>query len=230
VVLTVLVVVIVFVVAGLAAWIVLRPGSDDDAGQSTNGLPPEAYEILSLSWEELEALLREAFERQNFRVFERGTGGTTVNAISGLADIVLERKGKRWLVSAKYWRENPVPGHAVQELYGTIVAAGAAGGYIITYGTFGPAAKVLAKERQIELLDGVKLSALIDPVRKNPSELTRRRLERAKQAETTGRRKVPCPLCGKPMMRRQEKFGPSAGQSYYACSDYPRCKGRRGIG
>ena len=227
--LTVLVVACVFAVAGLAAWVVLRPAPTEDANHSSTGLSPEAYEILSLSWEELEALLREAFERQSFRVFERGPG-STMSPAAGVADIVLERKGKRWFVSAKYWRENPVPGQAVQELYGAMVAAGAAGGFIITYGSFGPAAKVLAKERQIELLDGVKLSALIDPVRKNPSELTRRRLERAKQAETTGRRKVPCPLCGKQMQRRQEKFGPNAGQSYYACSDFPRCKGRRGIG
>ena len=227
--LTFLVVLAVLLVAGLAAWVVLRPHSADDGANRPAGLSPEAYEILSLSWEELEALLRESFERQNFRVFERAPGGT-IGPAAGLADMVLERKGKRWFVSAKYWRENPVPGQAVQELYGGMVAAGAAGGFLITHGHFGPAAKVLAKERQIELLDGVKLSELIDPVRKNPSDATRRRLERAKQAETTGRRKVPCPLCGKPMLRRQEKFGPDAGQSYYACSDYPRCKGRRQIG
>lgn len=227
--LTILVVLGVFLVAGLAAWVVLRPHPTDESLSSGTGLSPEAYEILSLSWEELEALVRESFERQGFRVFERSPG-SSMGPAAGLADMVLERKGKRWFVSAKYWRENPVPGQAVQELYGAMVAAGAAGGFIITHGNFGPAAKVLAKERQIELLDGLKLSVLIDPVRKNPSELTRRRLERAKQAETTGRRKVPCPLCGKPMLRRQEKFGPNAGQSYYACSDFPRCKGRRGIG
>ena len=227
--LTALVVLCVFAVAGAAAWVVLRPRSTDEPNHGGTGLTPEAYEILSLSWEELEALLREGFERQNYRVFERGAGNT-LGPASGLADMVLERKGKRWFVSAKYWRENPVPGQAVPELYGAMVAAGAAGGYIVTYGNFGPAAKVLAKERQIDLLDGTRLSALIDPVRKNPSELTRRRLERAKHAETTGRRKVPCPLCGKQMQRRQERAGPQAGQSYYACSDFPRCKGRRGIG
>lgn len=216
-------------VASVATWIVLRADPTVDPTGVARGLSPESYELLGLSWEELEALLRESFERQGFRVFER-SNGATLGPATGLADLVLERKGKRWFVSAKYWRENTVPGAAVQELYGAIVAAGAAGGFIITHGNFGPAAKVLAKERQVELLDGIKLSELIDPVRKNPSEITRRRLERAKQSETTGRRKVPCPLCGKSMQRRQEKFGPAAGQSYYACSDFPRCKGRRGIG
>jgi len=227
--LTALVVACAFAVAGLAAWSVLRARPRDEPGRTGAGLSPEAYEILSLSWEELEAYLREGFERQGFRVFERGAGGAPGPA-AGLADLVLERKGKRWFVSAKYWRENPVPGQAVQELYGAMVAAGAAGGYIITYGNFGPAAKVLATERKIELLDGIKLAALIDPVRKDPSEMTRRRLERATQAETTGRRRVPCPLCGKQMLRRLEKAGPQSGQTFYACSDFPRCKGRRNIG
>ena len=113
--LTFLVVLAVLLVAGLAAWVVLRPHSADDGANGPAGLSPEAYEILSLSWEELEALLRESFERQNFRVFERAPGGT-IGPAAGLADMVLERKGKRWFVSAKYWRENPVPGQEIVEV------------------------------------------------------------------------------------------------------------------
>ena len=221
------VVVVALMVAGIVAYIMLRDPDSDSGGGGK--VPPEAHELLSLSWEEFEALLREAFERDGFRVFERQQGGATGPA-AGMADIVLDKKGKRWFVSAKYWRENTVPGHAVQELYSAMVAAGAAGGFIITRGNFGAAAKVLAKEREIELIDGGRLLAMLDPVRKNPNEGTRRRLERAKQAETTGRRQVPCPLCGRPMQRRMDRHGPNAGHSYYACSDYPRCKGMRQIG
>ena len=213
--------------AAIVVWLMLREPTADTG--PSGPLPPEAYELLSLSWEEFEALLREAFERQGFRVFERSHGGATGPA-SGLADIVLDKKGKRWFVLAKYWRENPVPGQAVQELYSAMVAGGAAGGFIITHGSFGAAAKVLSNERQIDLIDGGRLAAMLDPVRKAPSEGTRRRLERAKAAETTGRRQVPCPLCGRPMQRRQDRHGPRAGHSYYACSDYPRCKGEREIG
>jgi len=212
--------------AGGVVWLMLRAPAEDEALASA--ITPSARELLSLSWEEFEALLREAFEREGFRVFERSQGTTGVAA--GLADVVLERGGKRWFVSAKHWRERLVPGQAVQELYGAMVAGGASGGYVVTHGLYGPAAKVLAGERRVELIDGARLVKMIEPVREAPSDITRRRLDRARQAETTGRRQVPCPLCGRPMQRRLDRFGPRAGQSFFACSDNPRCKGTREIG
>src|SRR6266508_3989476 len=36
---------------------------------------------------------------------------------------------------------------------------------------------------------------------------------------------VPCPKCGKPMVRRSGRFGPFLG-----CSDYPKCKGIKNLG
>lgn len=217
--------VVACLLAGGVVWLMLRePAVEFDAGTVTSA----ARELLSLSWEEFEALLREAFEREGFRVFERSQGTTGIAA--GLADVVLERGGKRWFVSAKHWRERVVPGQAVQELYGAMVAGGASGGFVVTHGIYGPAAKVLAAERRVELIDGTRLVRMIEPVRDAPSDITRRRLDRARQTETTGRRQVPCPLCGRPMQRRLDRFGPRAGQSYFACSDFPRCKGTREIG
>jgi len=35
----------------------------------------------------------------------------------------------------------------------------------------------------------------------------------------------PCPRCGRPMVLRTAKSGPSAGRSFWGCSDYPDCKG-----
>lgn len=36
-----------------------------------------------------------------------------------------------------------------------------------------------------------------------------------------------CPLCGKAMRRRTAKQGPHAGQAFWGCSGYPKCKGTR---
>ena len=33
-----------------------------------------------------------------------------------------------------------------------------------------------------------------------------------------------CPKCGIPMVERVSKRGPNAGQTFYGCSNYPRCK------
>ncbi|WP_295685377.1 topoisomerase DNA-binding C4 zinc finger domain-containing protein [uncultured Nevskia sp.] len=34
-----------------------------------------------------------------------------------------------------------------------------------------------------------------------------------------------CPKCGSPMARRIAKQGANAGQAFYGCSTYPRCRG-----
>ena len=36
---------------------------------------------------------------------------------------------------------------------------------------------------------------------------------------------MPCPKCGKPMIKRSGRFGPFLG-----CSDYPKCKGIKNLG
>jgi four helix bundle suffix protein len=38
-----------------------------------------------------------------------------------------------------------------------------------------------------------------------------------------------CPKCGRPMLRRTAKTGAHAGQAFYGCSAYPKCKGIRPI-
>lgn len=35
----------------------------------------------------------------------------------------------------------------------------------------------------------------------------------------------PCPKCGAPMVRRQAKSGSSAGQMFWGCSTFPKCRG-----
>ncbi len=38
-----------------------------------------------------------------------------------------------------------------------------------------------------------------------------------------------CPKCGKPMRKRMAKSGIHAGQAFWSCTDYPSCKGKRGM-
>jgi len=39
----------------------------------------------------------------------------------------------------------------------------------------------------------------------------------------------PCPMCGKPMLKRMAKKGIHSGREFWSCSDYPRCNGIRNI-
>jgi len=54
-----------------------------------------------------------------------------------------------------------VGAEAVCELHRVMAARHAAGGFIFTSGSFSPEARELARERQIELIDGEQLAPLL---------------------------------------------------------------------
>ncbi|HYY79007.1 MAG TPA: type I DNA topoisomerase [Actinomycetes bacterium] len=57
--------------------------------------------------------------------------------------------------------------------------------------------------------------------RRNARQSAEQAAERAEPELTD----VPCPKCGKPMVRRSGRFGPFLG-----CSDYPKCRGIKNLG
>lgn len=56
--------------------------------------------------------------------------------------------------------------------------------------------------------------------------LTQARLEH-RQQEALSTQAPLCPKCGKPMLQRMIKKGTKQGQTFWGCSDYPRCDGTR---
>ena len=56
--------------------------------------------------------------------------------------------------------------------------------------------------------------------------LTQARLEHRQQAALSANAPL-CPKCGKPMLQRMIKKGTKQGQTFWGCSDYPRCDGTR---
>ena len=61
-----------------------------------------------------------------------------------------------------------------------------------------------------------------EPDAKQPS------LSTTKPMNTTGTGSLPaCPVCSNPMVMRSAKKGSNAGNTFWGCSNYPRCKGTR---
>lgn len=54
--------------------------------------------------------------------------------------------------------------------------------------------------------------------------MTRLRIEQREALKAAEPPPPVCPACGKPMMLRKAKTGPSAGKSFWGCSGYPACK------
>ena len=175
--------------------------------------------LFEMSWQEFERLVGEYFRRQGFTVKETGGGGP-----DGGVDLVLKRGDETTLVQCKKWRAMKVGVETVRELYGVMSAKGAAGGVVVTAGTFTEDAKLFAVGRNIELVDGPQLTELISQVAPG----TNRSDRPASQRESA--QSLPmCPKCGEPMVRRQARKGPNAGRDFWGCSGYPACRGTRDI-
>jgi restriction system protein len=135
--------------------------------------------IGTMSWREFEMLIGEAFRRRGFRVLELGGQGA-----DGGIDLVLSKRGERHIVQCKHWRAMKVPVSVVSELYGVMAAQGATGGFVVTAGEFTREARAFASGRNIELIGGPALVAMLREVRA-PDRLTP---EAAKIKDRTGYR------------------------------------------
>ena len=92
------------------------------------------------------------FRRQGFSATEHILGGA-----DGGVDVMLTRGSERFLVQCKHWSTRAVGPSVVRELNGVIAARGAAGGFVVTSGSFTAAARAFAAEAGIQLVDGIAL-------------------------------------------------------------------------
>ena len=163
--------------------------------------------LRTISWRKFEELVGETYRRKGYAVVETGGGGA-----DGGVDLILRKDGEKLLVQCKHWKKDKVGVKVVRELYGVVTAESASGGIVISSGTFTQEAKEFARGKRIELLDGSVLLDLIAKVQKTPT-LTVRKLDDSI-----------CPICGSKMLLRTAKKGPRAGERFWGCSDFPKCR------
>jgi restriction system protein len=184
-----------------------------------------ANALNGMDWREFEMLVGESFRRRGYAVTE--TGGSA----DGGVDLVLSRDGETYLVQCKQWRALKVGVTIVRELYGVMAARGAAGSFVVTSGTFTQEAREFAAGRNIELIDGHRLFAMIkgvsaSEVRDSVAEASTPLPVPARPSPSVAESTSPlCPKCGGSMVLRTARKGANAGQTFYGCSNFPRCKG-----
>lgn len=177
---------------------------------------PSAEVLDGMSWREFELLVGEAFRQRGYAVAETGGGGA-----DGGVDLVLTKGVERFLVQCKQWRAYRVSVMVVRELYGVMAAKGAAGGFVITSGRFTEDATEFARGRNIELIDGEKLRAMIAATRQVTD------ISDHKSVPAQSNTSPNCPTCLGPMVRRQSKRGANAGNAFWGCKQFPSCRGTR---
>ncbi len=201
-----------------------------------------ASTLLEMSWQEFEMLVGDAYRIQGFSVSETGGGGA-----DGGVDLVLTKGRERTLVQCKQWRAYKVGVDVVRELYGVMAASGASAGIVVTSGRFTNDAKEFARGRNVELVEGPELVALIKraslATKRNAGSASGRRFAPVTSAETRRRvqadlvtaaangaqrpTSLACPACQSVMVRRVAKRGPNAGSAFWGCQSYPACTGTR---
>jgi restriction system protein len=169
--------------------------------------------ITSMSWRDFERLVGEVFRRQGFTV--SGFGG---HAPDGGVDLGLTKNGQRYLAQCKHWRKRQVGVTVVRELNGVISAQGAHGGFVVTGGEFTREAREFADSCDIKLIDGLALEELIGVI-------SRQSWAADSGVAVVTETKPACPRCGTAMIQRTAKKGQFAGQRFWGCGRYPKCRG-----
>lgn len=196
-----------------------------DRASGTSG----AEAIAGMDWSAFEALLGEAYRRKGYRVVETGRGGS-----DGGIDLALTRDGALTLVQCKHWKARQVGVTVVRELLGVMTARKAAAGIVVTSGRYTDEARRFARESGVQLVDGMALQAMLAearragvPTKAAPGPRMPERTAAPTPRETPAA--PACPTCGQHMARRVASKGSNAGQAFWGCSAFPRCRGTRPI-
>ena len=172
--------------------------------------------IRTLSWSEFEELVGEAYRRRGYTVIENESAGA-----DGGIDLRLRKDGATHLIQCKQWRSNKVGVSIVREMFGVLTSEHAASMSIITSGMFTQEAKNFAQGKAIDLIDGSQLQKMISQVQSSPRPITAKikpKMEPKLPSQKT------CPKCGSNLTLRIAKKGANAGNQFFGCSTFPKCR------
>jgi len=167
--------------------------------------------IRSISWKEFEELVAEAYRRKGFTVIENHKAGA-----DGGVDIRLKKDGQTHLVQCKQWKARKVGVSVVREMYGVMTAESASSVVVVTSGIFTQEAKNFADDKPIDLVDGAQLESLIGQMQSSDKLVV--------MPPQANSHHTQCPRCDGKLVLRMAKKGSKAGNQFYGCSSFPKCR------
>lgn len=183
----------------------------------------ESTVLNDTSWQEFELLVGEAFRRKGYSVHETGGGGA-----DGGVDLVISKESKTILVQCKQWKTRQVGVKPVRELAGVVASKGAAGGIVVSSGSYTEEARRFAKEAKITLIDGEQLHKLIKGIKGEAGTVCHTPENKSVEGGDLPVQ-VSCPRCGSEMVKREAKRGQNTGKMFWGCTRYPVCRGTRDV-
>jgi restriction system protein len=205
-----LVVVITFGLLAISAFSALRSLRSSSLLDVQTGLDS----LRDLPWKRFEDVIAEVYRRQGYDVKEMLRTGA-----DGGVDLLLRKDGHVVVVQCKRWRGKPVPVQAVRELYSVMIDQPASAAKIVATTNFTREAIAFAEGKPIELVDAKALARLVRRV-----QTTNRP---AISSDDPDHLTPNCPRCSTPMVLREARRGPNAGEKFWGCVNYPKCRGTR---
>lgn len=188
-------------------------GADHGATQGAiSEIRPEQLldQLRSIDWFQFEKVIAVLYRKLGYGVTRRGGA----NADGGI-DLVLEKEAERIAVQCKQWKTWNVGVRPVREFLGAMTAAGISQGKLVTLCGYTDEARQLAARHEIELLNEPELAGLLQAANAG--------YDPDIWAILNDPRKY-CPKCEAEMVLRTATRGLNAGQRFWGCSAYPRCR------
>jgi restriction system protein len=176
---------------------------------------PSLESLKSLLWKEFEWMVAEAYRRQGYAVEESLGGGP-----DGGIDLTLRKAGRTILVQCKRWKTGSVGAPVIREMFGILTDQGADEVIVVASGIFTREAMQFAQGKPIQLVEGPALLELLSTVQRKSAGRDDSRSEKFVNSENP----PTCPKCGLTMVERVARRGKNAGNRFYGCSQYPKCK------
>lgn len=192
---------------------------------------PSLAALNKMTWKQFELLVHQAFRHRGYVIGE--TGGTSPD---GSVDMVLRKAGEYFLVHSRQWKSDRIDVVPVRELHNAMRARRAAGGFMVTTGTYSREAMAFASGRNIQLIDGPTLREMLNDTAGMPTGVPTVITVGEPSVIPTVSPAVPvCPICKSAMVLRMgaataagARRGENAlAKNFWSCSRFPACKGNR---
>lgn len=179
-------------------------------------VPTWSLDLLrSLEWKRFEELVCAYIRELGYqaRTTRLGAdGGVDVEVIDSATNQVA------MVVQCKAWNTYPVGIKPVRELFGVMAATKVSQAAFFTTGTYTTEAIAFGKQHEVDLVDGEEFLSRIGQLKLSQSLQL---LEDATRGDYTT---PSCPHCGVKMVLRTSAKGRSAGEDFWGCPLYPRCR------
>ena len=173
---------------------------------STGGL---IEQLRSIDWFQFEKVVGHMYLKLGYDVTRRGGANP-----DGGIDLIIQKDGQCAAVQCKQWKTWNVGVKTVREFLGALTDAGIQKGKLITLRGYTGEAKQLAEKHQIEIVNEVGLTQLIESTDAQFDPEVLKLLHDTRKF---------CPKCEREMVIRVAERGPNPGSKFWGCSGYPKC-------